>query len=71
MFQEELVDPALKGTLNVLRSCAKASSVKRVVITSSMATIMVTGKPVSPDVIMDETWCSDPKHCEETKVSTH
>nr|GMC84477.1 cinnamoyl-CoA reductase 1-like [Ipomoea batatas] len=69
--KEELVDPALKGTLNVLRSCAKASSIKRVVITSSMATIMVTGKPVSPDVIMDETWFSDPKHCEETKSCSH
>lgn len=36
--QRDLVDPAVKGTLNVLRS-AKAAGVKRVVLTSSMAAI--------------------------------
>ncbi|KAJ0481050.1 putative 3-beta hydroxysteroid dehydrogenase/isomerase, NAD(P)-binding domain superfamily [Helianthus annuus] len=30
--QTELIEPALKGTLNVLGSCSKASSVKRVVV---------------------------------------
>nr|CAN62117.1 hypothetical protein VITISV_011013 [Vitis vinifera] len=30
--QAELIDPALKGTINVLRSCAKFPSVKRVVL---------------------------------------
>lgn len=36
--QEDLIDPALKGTANVLRSAAKAkASVKRVVLTSSVA----------------------------------
>lgn len=34
--QKELVDPAVKGTLNVLSSVAKAKSVKRVVLTSSI-----------------------------------
>ncbi|KAJ0039271.1 hypothetical protein Pint_23926 [Pistacia integerrima] len=28
--QEELINPAVKGTLNVLRSCAKVPSIKRV-----------------------------------------
>jgi len=37
--QRDLVDPALKGTLNVLRSVAKAGTVKRVVLTSSVAAI--------------------------------
>ena len=36
--QEDLIDPALKGTANVVRSAAKAKdSVKRVVLTSSVA----------------------------------
>lgn len=34
--QKELIEPAVKGTLNVLSSVAKAKSVKRVVLTSSI-----------------------------------
>ncbi|XP_048231877.1 phenylacetaldehyde reductase [Ricinus communis] len=64
IFQEELMDPAIKGTLNVLKSCAKVSSVKRVIITSSMASVMFNRKPLTPDVIIDETWFSDPAYCE-------
>ncbi|KAF5448355.1 hypothetical protein F2P56_028899 [Juglans regia] len=64
----ELIEPAVKGTLNVLRSCAKVSSVKRVVITSSMAAVVYNGKPLTPDVLVDETWFSDPAFCEESKL---
>ncbi|XP_035541274.1 cinnamoyl-CoA reductase 1-like isoform X2 [Juglans regia] len=66
--QAELVDPALKGTLNVLRSCAKVLSVKRVVITSSMAAVAYNGKPLAPDVTIDEGWFSDPAVCEKSKT---
>ncbi|KAG6713509.1 hypothetical protein I3842_05G157100 [Carya illinoinensis] len=66
--QAELIEPAVKGTLNVLRSCAKVSSVKRVVITSSMAAVVYNGKPLTPDVLVDETWFSDPAFCEESKL---
>lgn len=34
--QKELVEPAVKGTLNVLNSVAKSKSIKRVVLTSSI-----------------------------------
>jgi len=37
--QTDLVDPAVNGTTNVLKSCAKAPEVERVVLTSSMAAI--------------------------------
>jgi dihydroflavonol-4-reductase len=37
--QKELVDPAVNGTLNLLKSAAKASTIRRVVITSSAASI--------------------------------
>jgi len=67
-LQAELIDPAVKGTLNVLNSCAKASSVKRVVVTSSMAAVGYNGKPRTPDVTVDETWFSDPELCEASKV---
>ncbi|KAM5552185.1 hypothetical protein ABKV19_026851 [Rosa sericea] len=66
--QAELIDPALKGTLNVLRSCANTPSVKRVVVTSSIVSVMFNGKPLSPDVTVDETWFSDQTFCEKTKL---
>ncbi|KAB1224859.1 Cinnamoyl-CoA reductase 1 [Morella rubra] len=65
--KSELIDPAVKGTLNVLRSCAKAPSVKRVIITASMASVMFNGKPLTPEVVLDETWFSDTVRCEELK----
>ncbi|KAJ0095770.1 hypothetical protein Patl1_17150 [Pistacia atlantica] len=65
--QAELIDPAVKGTLNVLRSCAKVQSVKRVVITSSVVSALFNGKPLNPDVVVDETWFSDPSFCKESK----
>ncbi|KAK2970077.1 hypothetical protein RJ640_006550 [Escallonia rubra] len=64
----ELIDPAVKGTLNVLRSCAKVSSVKRVVVTSSIVSVILNGKPLTPDVVVDETWFSDAKLCEQIKA---
>ena len=58
----------MKGTLNVLNAVAKAPSVKRVVLTSSVAAVAYNGKPRTPDVIVDETWFSDPNFCREGKV---
>ncbi|XP_075488524.1 phenylacetaldehyde reductase-like isoform X1 [Primulina tabacum] len=65
--QTELINPAVTGTLNVLRSCKKVPSIKRVVITSSMASVMFNSDPLNSDVIVDETWYSDPLFCEKTK----
>nr|QVG73959.1 cinnamoyl CoA reductase [Asarum sieboldii] len=65
--QAELIEPAVKGTLNVLGSCTKSSSVKRVVITSSIAAVTYNGKPRTPDVLVDETWFSDPEFCKSLK----
>ena len=70
-FQAELIDPALKGTLNVLKSVAKSSSVKRVVLTSSMAAVAYSGQPRNPDTVIDETWFSNPEICKEMKVSIY
>ncbi|KAL6327736.1 hypothetical protein AAG906_024705 [Vitis piasezkii] len=68
VFQAQLIDPALKGTMNVLGSCAKVPSVKRVVVTSSMASVAFNGKPLAPDVLVDESWFSDPVFCEKSKL---
>lgn len=68
-FQKELIDPALNGTMNVLNSCIKVSTIKRIVITSSMASVMYNYDSLKPDILVDETWFSDPIFCEEKKVN--
>ncbi|XP_016488259.2 cinnamoyl-CoA reductase CAD2-like [Nicotiana tabacum] len=66
--QAELIDPALKGTLNVLGSVAKTPSIRRVVLTSSVAAVAFNGKPRAPEVVVDETWWSDPDFCRESQL---
>ena len=65
--QAELIDPSLKGTLNVLGSCAKIPSVRRVVLTSSLVAVTCNRKPQAPEVVVDETWFSDLEFCKELK----
>ncbi|XP_054796680.1 phenylacetaldehyde reductase-like isoform X2 [Prosopis cineraria] len=65
--QTELIDPAVKGTLNVLKSCAKSPYVKRVILTSSLAAVVYNGRPMTPEVVVDETWFSNPDICRENK----
>lgn len=65
--QTELIDPAVKGTiLNILNTCKKASSLKRVVLTSSTAAVL--GRQFGPNDVVDETFFSDPSLCMEMKV---
>jgi len=65
--QKELIDPAVKGTANVLMSVAKWNkvarpsdiSVKRVVITSSVASIIGPGsQPSNGKVYTEADWNS-------------
>ncbi|XP_019151177.1 PREDICTED: cinnamoyl-CoA reductase 1-like [Ipomoea nil] len=65
--KEELVDPAVKGTLNALGSCARTPSVKRVVVTSSTASVLCKRNPIKATDIVDETWYSDKDFTEEIK----
>ena len=59
-----MIDPAVKGTLNVLKSASKVPSLKRVVFTSSISAVVVGAKgPVFGDTV-DETWFSDPLVCQ-------
>jgi dihydroflavonol-4-reductase len=52
--QRDLVDPAVNGTLGVLRACTGASEVVRVVLTSSMAA--VTDEPDASRVLTEADW---------------
>ncbi|KAE9620201.1 putative cinnamyl-alcohol dehydrogenase [Lupinus albus] len=58
--QAELVNPAVKGTLNILKSCVKSPSVKRVVLTSSIVSVLYNSEPLTPEAVVDDTWFSDP-----------
>lgn len=40
--QKNVIDPEIKGTISLLKSCLKSGSVKRVVLTSTISTL--TGK---------------------------
>lgn len=52
--QKDLVDPAVEGTNNVLAACQRASSVKRVIVTSSVAAI--TDEASNDKVFSEKDW---------------
>lgn len=52
--QRDLVDPAVRGTENVLASAANSGTVRRVVLTSSMAA--VTDEPEGERVLDEADW---------------
>ncbi|XP_042494919.1 cinnamoyl-CoA reductase 1-like [Macadamia integrifolia] len=61
----ELIEPAVTGTLNVLKACSE-TKVKRVVIVSSIAAVLMN--PNWPkNQVMDDTCWSDKEYCRETK----
>ncbi|CAM6100127.1 unnamed protein product [Calypogeia fissa] len=62
--QKQLIDPAVKGTLSLLEAAAKAPSVKRVVLTSSVVSTLSSPRPTA-GVVIDESWWSDPEWCRE------
>ncbi|XP_019151068.1 PREDICTED: cinnamoyl-CoA reductase 1-like isoform X1 [Ipomoea nil] len=62
-----LIDPAVKGTLTILESCVRTPSMKRVVVTSSIASIFIKRDPITPTNVVDETWYTDKEFAEEAK----
>ncbi|XP_038986073.1 tetraketide alpha-pyrone reductase 2-like isoform X2 [Phoenix dactylifera] len=61
-IQEALIDPAIRGTANVLNSCSKANSVRRVVLTSSCAALRYRDD-VTAASPLDESHWSDLEYC--------
>ncbi|KAK9286539.1 hypothetical protein L1049_014937 [Liquidambar formosana] len=65
----EILEPAIEGTLNVLRSCNKNPSLKRVVITSSSSTVRARDD-FDPNIPLDESSWSSVELCERLQVTT-
>lgn len=64
--QVQLIEPAVKGTINVLKACSEAN-VKRVVVVSSGRA--VAENPDWPKgQVKDKTFWSNKEHCQKTKV---
>ncbi|KAG9454262.1 hypothetical protein H6P81_007166 [Aristolochia fimbriata] len=55
---DDPIKPTIQGTMNVLRSCAKATTVKRVVLTSSTAAVSVhrPKQDGGDGVITEDSW---------------
>ncbi|XP_008453022.1 cinnamoyl-CoA reductase 1-like isoform X2 [Cucumis melo] len=63
--ETEVIEPAVKGTHNVLEACVEAK-VKRVVVVSSVAAVF--SNPSWPrSRVMDESCWSDMEHCRASK----
>ncbi|XP_068644405.1 anthocyanidin reductase ((2S)-flavan-3-ol-forming)-like [Aristolochia californica] len=54
--ENEMIKPAIQGTLDVLRTCAKTKTIKRVVLTSSSAAVTVHGEEEHDRVTSEECW---------------
>ncbi|KAG6791248.1 hypothetical protein POTOM_000360 [Populus tomentosa] len=62
---EQMLEPAVNGTKNVIMAAAEAK-VRRVVFTSSIGTVYMDPNR-NPDVVVDESCWSDLEFCKNTK----
>jgi len=67
--KEVMLNSAINGTLNVLRSCKKNPFLKRVVLTSSSSTVRIKDEAdLPPNVLLDETSWSSIEYCESLQI---
>ncbi|KAE8771361.1 Bifunctional dihydroflavonol 4-reductase/flavanone 4-reductase [Hordeum vulgare] len=63
---EEMVEPAVRGTLNIIDAAAESGTVRRVVLTSSIGAIAMDPNR-GADAVVDESCWSDLEFCKKTK----
>ncbi|CAL2279973.1 unnamed protein product [Prunus armeniaca] len=65
----EILEPAVEGTLNVLRSCKKNPSLRRVVLTSSSSAVRVRpDEDFNSNIPLDESSWSSVELCETLQI---
>ncbi|KAJ4887299.1 Anthocyanidin reductase [Raphanus sativus] len=52
----DMINPAIQGVINVLKSCLNSNSVKRVIYTSSAAAVSINNLPGPGLVMTEENW---------------
>ncbi|GLJ19189.1 hypothetical protein SUGI_0344610 [Cryptomeria japonica] len=67
--ENEVIQPTVNGVLNVMRSCGKAKSVKRVVFTTSAGAVNFTDDFGTPGKIYDETCWTNVELCRSIKMT--
>lgn len=71
MHKSDMIKPAIQGTVDILKSCMKAETVKRVVLTSSAAAVTINGLDVEGGgFVMDESCWTDVEFLGSTKPPT-
>ncbi|ERM97447.1 hypothetical protein AMTR_s00124p00089000 [Amborella trichopoda] len=63
--ENEVIKPAVKGTLDILRACVKAKSVRRVIFTSSVAPVIAQDHQLSE---YDESSWTDVEFCRRNEA---
>ncbi|KAJ8642966.1 hypothetical protein MRB53_004714 [Persea americana] len=66
--QTELLEPAVRGTLNVLKACSE-TGVERVVVVSTIGAVLMNPN-WPPNKPMDEDCWTDIDYCRESKLGT-
>ena len=69
IIQNDMIKPGIKGVLNVLKACARAKEVKRVILTSSAAAVTINQLD-GTGLVMDESNWTDVEFLNTAKPPT-